>query len=1077
MSAPLKSQHVSPPQASEASWLRRALAWFGLTKTPVDADAPVHRRVRVAMYAVLLIVGAVSAWQAWQVEKSEAVRLADAEIIGIAAAQSTLTQRMGLQAAMLLATDVPHEEISNALAETLNQAQDQAVQLDELLARQGAWDAGAPVALRRAIFEWQERRERIWYRAQNLLSLSERSEADKRHLANRFLQAEVEPFRLTTQTLVEEMQRAAQRRARSAIDQIEISALLMMSLLLALTLGVAEPLARFVRRQHRALALQSNELKQLALVAERTSNWVAVLDAQRHILWCNPALLEGIGYAMAEMQGRHPGILVSNEHNDLAELKRLDVTLGQGQGVRFEVRVVARSGDEIWLNVDYQPIHDAGGALTGFTIVASDITEQVNQRLHMRALLDALPAGVVLQSPSGEVIESNQAASDMLGLTRDDLIGRQSLARQGVAVREDLSPYPVNERPTSRTLRTGQGLRGESIGLLSPQGDVRWLMVNTEPMKDAAGHLAGVISCTVDVTEQRAQQQLLTLALESASLGVWQWDIGSGAMSCNDRMFVLLGYQPGQLAMNADAWNALIHPDDLPGWLWAIRTNLRDSLRPLHWEIRIRHGDGRWVWLMYSGTVVARNAEGRAVRMAGIAYDINAQKELEEQLRHAARTDHLTHLPNRSEILGRIQSCILHAHQQPGYHFAVLFMDFDRFKQVNDTLGHGIGDELLRQIAQRLQESLRPGDAFVQTSDFSQMAARIGGDEFVVLLDDIRGNLDAQVVASRLLDVLAQPYQLGPHRLSSSASIGIVTTEHMGEDADSVLRDADIAMYEAKREGRGRYVMFEPSMRKRVRDDASLENDLRQALDKDELFVVYQPVLRLADGRLSGVEALVRWQHPQRGMVSPLTFIPVAEASGLIGPIGHFVLRTACTEFMRLQAELGSRAPATLAVNLSRAQLRQPGLVAEVQEVLRDSGMNPGQLILEVTESLAAQDDVVQAELRALRALGVSLSLDDFGTGYSSLSCLHELPVNIVKIDRSFVSLAMDSDYHRVMIEATIRMAQTLGLATVAEGIETPEQASLMATLGCSKGQGYLYSMPLQATALAQWIERRQEQA
>jgi EAL domain-containing protein (putative c-di-GMP-specific phosphodiesterase class I) len=267
--------------------------------------------------------------------------------------------------------------------------------------------------------------------------------------------------------------------------------------------------------------------------------------------------------------------------------------------------------------------------------------------------------------------------------------------------------------------------------------------------------------------------------------------------------------------------------------------------------------------------------------------------------------------------------------------------------------------------------------------------------------------------------------------------------------------------------------MFEPSMRKRVRDDASLENDLRQALDKDELFVVYQPVLRLADGSLSGVEALVRWQHPQRGLVTPLSFIPVAEASGLIGPIGHFVLRTACTEFMRLQTELGARAPKTLAVNLSRAQLRQPGLVVEVQEVLRDSGMDPGQLILEVTESLAAQDDVVQAELRALRALGVSLSLDDFGTGYSSLSCLHELPVNIVKIDRSFVGLAMGSDYHRVMIEATIRMAQTLGLATVAEGIETPEQASLMTTLGCSKGQGYLYSMPLKAPALAQWITRR----
>ncbi len=1072
MPAQLEQQNASQRRGIRQPWLCRALAWLGLSCKRTDADAPVHRRVRVAMYAVLLIVGAVSAWQAWQVEKSEAVRSADAEVIRTAAAQSTLAQRMGMLAALLLASDISHEEVSNALAETINQAQEQALRLDELLVRQGAWQAEAPAALRQAIFEWQDRRERIWYRSQILLWLDERSEADKRRIANRFLQAEVGPFLLTTQTLVAEMQAAAQRRARSAIDHIELSALLMVLLLLALTLGVAEPLARFVRRQHLSLARQSGELKRLALVAERTSNWVAVLDAGRHILWCNPALLKGIGYTMVELQGQYPGMVVSDEHNDPAELERLNTELDQGHGVRFEVRAVARSGDEVWLDVDYQPVHDAAGVLTGFTIVASDITEPVNQRLRMRTLLDALPAGVVLQSSSGEVIESNQAATEMLGLNKGDLIGRPSLARQGVAVHEDLTPYPVDERPTSRTLRTGQGLRGESIGLLSPRGELRWLMVNTEPLKDAAGHLAGVISCTVDVTEQRAQQQLLTLALESASLGVWQWDIGSGAMSCNDRMFALLGYQPGELAMNADAWNGLIHPDDLPGWLWAIRTNLRDSQRPLHWEIRIRHGDGRWVWLMYSGTVVARNAEGRAVRMAGIAYDINAQKELEEQLRHAARTDHLTHLPNRSEVLGRIQSCILRARQQPGYHFAVLFMDFDRFKQVNDTLGHGVGDELLRQIAMRLEDSLRPGDAFVQTSDFSQMAARIGGDEFVVLLDDIRGNLDAQVVASRLLDVLAQPYQLGPHRLSSSVSIGIVTAEHMSDDADSVLRDADIAMYEAKRDGRGRYVMFEPPMRKRVRDDASLENDLRQALDKDELFVVYQPVLRLADGGLAGVEALVRWRHPQRGLVPPLVFIPVAEASGLIGPIGHFVLRTACMAFVHLQTELGERAPATLAVNLSRAQLRQSGLAVEVQEVLRDSGLDASQLVLEVTESLAAQDEMVQTTLRELRALGVALSLDDFGTGYSSLSCLHELPVNIVKIDRSFVSLAMSSDYHRVMIEATIRMAQTLGLATVAEGIETPEQAALMKALGCGKGQGYFYSQPLGADALACWINQ-----
>ena len=1061
-----------PPQRGVGGWSLRLMGRLRRLRIWLGGGARAHRRVRAGMYSVLLLVGAVSAWQAWQVAQSEAIRLADAEVIRIAAAQSTLTQRLGLQAALMLGADEV-KQAQQDLADSVRQLQEDAIRLDDLLARQGAWREGSADTLRSAIFEWQDLRERVWARAQVLVWLDGHGEVAPRRAAYHFLQAEVEPFLSAARQLADEIEHSAQQRARAAIEHVSLSAALMLLLLLALSLGLVEPLARFVRRQHSALASQSAELQRMALVAERTSNWVVVLNAARRIEWCNPALLKGLGYAMEDVLGRHPRSIIAADRADATKMAQMYTALSQGQGVRIEVPVIARFGAEVWLDVDYQPVRDATGALTGFTIVASDITEQVNQRLRMHALLDALPAGVVLQAPDGTVIEANQAASDILGLPRAELIGRRSLLDPDAAVREDLTPYPVPERPTSRTLRTGKGLRGESIGLLSPHGQMRWVLVNTEPMRDSSGQLSGVISCTVDVTEQRAQQQLLTLAIESASLGVWQWDIASGTIHCNDRMFTLLGYGAHELGLDVNAWVALIHPEDLTGWLWAVRSNLRDSQRPLHWEIRLHHKDGRWVWWMYSGTVVARNAEGRAVRMAGIAYDINAQKELEEQLRHAAHTDHLTRLPNRSQVLGRIQACVLRARQQPGYHFAVLFMDFDRFKQVNDTLGHGVGDELLRQIAQRLQDSLRPGDAFVKTSDFSQMAARIGGDEFVVLLDDIRGDLDAQVVASRLLDVLAQPYQLGPHRLSSSASIGIVTSANMGDDADSVLRDADIAMYEAKREGRGRFVMFDPSMRKRVRDDVSLESDLRQALEKQELFVVYQPLVNLADGSLAGVEALVRWQHPQRGTVSPLAFIPIAEASGVIGPIGRFVLRTACKEFMRLQSMLGPRAPATMAVNLSRAQLRQPGLVLQVQEILRDSGLAPNQLILEVTESLAAQDDIVQTTLRDLRELGLLLSLDDFGTGYSSLSCLHALPVNIVKIDRSFVGLAMDSDYHRVMIEATIRMAQTLGLTTVAEGIETWTQADLMKTLGCSKGQGYLYSKPLLAAELMNWILNR----
>ncbi|MBI2745717.1 MAG: EAL domain-containing protein [Burkholderiales bacterium] len=1059
-------------QEKRGAGKRRVLDWLP-GRRQSEGGMQVHRWVRLALYTVLVVVGALTYWQMRQQQLSEQIRQADAEIIRVAAAQGTQIQRMIMLLTRLQHVEGSEEENANALGETLSQTQTQASLLDELLSRQGVWQIDDRPQLRSAIFEWQERRERVWYRTQALLWLLDQKNLGKRLTASQFLLTELESFWLTTQTLVDELQLAAQRRSRASLDRIEFSSNVMLGALLLLILAVAEPLVLFVRRQSEVLLNQSMELQRLALVAQRTSNWVAVVDRERRVLWCNEAFLRGKGGERDEVLDRHAALLVINEYNDPEEMTRLLAELDMGLAVRVEVMHRGRHGEEVWLDVDYQPIHDAQGVHTGFTLMARDITDTVNQRVRMQTLLDIMPAGVVLQSAAGVVIECNRQAQEMLALPQQKLLGRDRLADDDMVVCSDLTPYPYADRPSVRTLRTGVGLRGELVGHMRMAGELRWHMVNTEPVHDATGHLTGVISCLVDVTQQREQQQLLTLAIESASLGVWHWDIPSGRMDVNDRMLALLGYQPGGLELTSETFHGLIHPDDREGWDWAIRTNLRDSSRPLHWEVRIRHGSGTWMWALYSGTVVARDGSGRALRMAGICYDINAQKELEEQLRQSARTDSLTRLPNRVELLNRIQISIQRSRQQAGYCFAVLFMDFDRFKQVNDTLGHSVGDELLRQIAKRLEDSLRPGDAFVQTSDFSQMAARIGGDEFVVLLDNIRGDLDAQVVASRLLEVLAEPYQIGPHRVNSTASIGIVTTAHMAEDPDSVLRDADIAMYEAKRQGRGRYEMFEPSMRKRVHDDAELENDLRQAVDKGEIHVVYQPMIELGSGRLVGMEALARWSHPRRGLVSPLTFIPVAEATGMIGRLGEFVLKTACHELVRLRALLGEQAPETVSVNLSRAQLRQAGFTAKLSELLYSAGLAPGALMLEVTESLAAQDEGMQAILREIRALGVSLSLDDFGTGYSSLSCLHELPVNQVKIDRSFVSQALTSNYHRVMIAATINMARTLGLQTVAEGIETTEQAALMADLGCGKGQGYLFSRPLNAGDLERWAQAR----
>ncbi len=694
--------------------------------------------------------------------------------------------------------------------------------------------------------------------------------------------------------------------------------------------------------------------------------------------------------------------------------------------------------------------------------------------LERLALFNALPVGVVVQSLTGAILDCNTTACEITGLSRDQLMSLNSLAEVAPSVRNNLTPYPPDELPTARTLRTGKGLRGESVGHILPSGELRWFVVNTEPLLDELGGLSGVVSSTIDVTEQRIQQQLLTLAVDGAGLGTWQWDIAHGVMDCNDRFLEITGTGRAELEMTPSAWNSRVHPSDLGPWLESVMAHLKNPHVQHRMEIRLKNDQGHWVWMMFSGTVVKRDLFGKALLMAGVCLDINAHKSLEEQLRQSVRTDGLTQMPNRSVVMERVSSALLRAKREPGYCFAVLFMDFDRFKQVNDTLGHSVGDELLRQIAQRLEHSLRPCNAYTQSSDFQQMAARIGDDEFVVVLDDIRGDLDAELVAGRLLDVLAQPYLIGPHTVNSSVSIGIVTSTHACDDVEAVLRDADIAMYEAKRAGRGRYVMFEAAMHQRVRDDVAMESELRRALAQNELLVVYQPLVDLNDKSVTGLEALVRWQHPLRGLVSPVEFIPVAEACGLITRIGHFVLQTACTEFALLQAQLGAQAPPTVSVNLSRAQLREPGLASSVRDVLRASGMEPSQLQLEVTESLAAQDESIKTRLHEIKALGVSLALDDFGTGYSSLSCLHELPVDTVKIDRSFVSVAQNSDYHRVLIEATILVAEALGMRTVAEGIETTGQAEMMRSLRCHKGQGYLFSRPLPLDALMLWLIQTQ---
>jgi diguanylate cyclase (GGDEF)-like protein len=450
------------------------------------------------------------------------------------------------------------------------------------------------------------------------------------------------------------------------------------------------------------------------------------------------------------------------------------------------------------------------------------------------------------------------------------------------------------------------------------------------------------------------------------------------------------------------------------------------------------------------------------------------QDTLKRRLQSADLTDPLTGMPNRAATREQLQLMMSRA-AAGGGEFALLFMNCDRFRQINDALGQAVGDQLLIQIGQRLRGALRPPTDHIDVAGArGQMAARVGGDEFVVLLDGMRRLEDAERVALRLLDAIAKPFQVLGHAVVCKVSMGLVWGAGSALDADAVLRDASIAMVEAKHGATGGPMVFERAMRERAERRADTESELRTALAEDQLFVVYQPVVGLMPGggtdNSAGVEALVRWQHPVRGVVPPLEFIQVAEESGLIDALGDFVLRRACRDFMEWRSALGQRAPRLMAVNLSRAQLVQPGWVNVVRQILDDSGMPAAALQLEVTESLAAQDQHIQQQLHELKSLGVKLALDDFGTGYSSLSSLHLLPVDTVKIDRSFVSQSDTSHHHRVLIEATVKVAQSLGMNTVAEGIETPAQAEAVRARHCAKGQGYFYSRPLPAPALAQWM-------
>ena len=520
-------------------------------------------------------------------------------------------------------------------------------------------------------------------------------------------------------------------------------------------------------------------------------------------------------------------------------------------------------------------------------------------------------------------------------------------------------------------------------------------------------------------------------------------------LQVNSSLCQMLGFDEQELLHKN--FQELTHPDDLPDDLVHIYKVLEGKTRIDQREKRYLNRDGHEIWVLQSASLVA-NAEGEPQHLILQIQDITERKKAEAWAQHAAFHDALTGLPNRSLLSDRLSLSLARAQRSNLHQFAVLFFDLDRFKFVNDSLGHTLGDQLLVEISRRVERCMRKSDT----------VARLGGDEFAVLLDGITGPQDAIHTAERVLEAVSRPCDLNGHEVFTSASIGIAFSQTGYQKPEDILRDADTAMYRAKSNGKARYEVFDVEMHAYAVDMLTLERELRRAIENGDIQVHYQPIVSLSDAKITGFEALARWDSPDRGPVSPADFISIAEETSMIVPLGLQVLRTACAQLRQWQNEIPGRQQLSMSVNISSKQLASTSFVHDVQKILRETGVDPSLLRLEVTESVIMEKaETATAMLVQLKGMGVQLSIDDFGTGYSSLSYLHQFPFDILKVDRSFVSrLCFDHD-SKSIVETILILARKLNKKVIAEGIETADQRAELENLGVELAQGYLFSRPL----------------
>ena len=644
--------------------------------------------------------------------------------------------------------------------------------------------------------------------------------------------------------------------------------------------------------------------------------------------------------------------------------------------------------------------------------------------------------GILILDAAGSVLYANGSADAMLNATSGDLIGEQL-------------GFPLDgERPIEvDILRDGEPGRGELR--------IQEIIWDGQP-----GYSVTLRDTTV---RKRAEQALrdseerYALAARGANDGLWDWNLTADTIYFSDRWKTMLGCTDEDLAGTPQDWYGRVHPDDLERLKRETDEHLAGQTGCFEHECRMLRQNGSTIWVMSRGIAV-RDALGNAYRFVGSLTDINDRKIAEEKLLHDAQHDELTQLCNRSLLTDRLQHTILRGNRRKRYQFAVLFLDLDRFKIVNDSLGHAIGDRLLISVARRLEQCVREVDT----------VARLGGDEFAIILDDIQDLSDATRVAERILTDLTLPFQLEGREVFTAASIGIAHSDSGYSSAEEMLRDADNAMYVAKDAGRACYRIFDSVMHERAVTRLTLENELRRSIARGEMGLHFQPIVCLKTGKLVGFETLARWFHPDHGNISPARFIPIAEETGLILPLGRWVLEQSCKQMQKWHEQYPRDAdPLWVSVNLSIKQLHDPTLVAQTREMLASTGFSPELLRLEITEStLMDNADVFADVFRQFEELQVRFALDDFGTGYSSLAYLHMLPIKTLKIDRGFawrLTGDQDREMGKRIVSSILSLAKSLEFGVVAEGIEEQAQLDILRALDCPLGQGYFFSRPLPA--------------